>query len=221
MLKLTARTVETLKPQQGKRREIADHVVRGLSLRVSAAGGKSWALRYRNSDGIQRRLTLGGFPALSLNKARAAARQARGRVADAADPAREKQDQRRAGRRARREKPQTLLDLWVAFSREELPKRRPSTAAYHAWLWRKHVGPRLGDQRLADLSAAIVRPALRDVGAGAPVTANRAMTLLRRMLNFAVEEEIISVSPLAGARRLYDEASRERVLTDSVRCQQP
>jgi hypothetical protein len=68
MLKLTARTVETLKPQQGKRREIADHVVRGLSLRVSAAGGKSWALRYRNSDGIQRRLTLGGFPALSLKK---------------------------------------------------------------------------------------------------------------------------------------------------------
>ena len=42
MKPLTTRAVETVKPKLGKRLELADHVVRGLSLRVSAAGVMTW-----------------------------------------------------------------------------------------------------------------------------------------------------------------------------------
>lgn len=45
MIRLTARYVEAAKPVAGKRLEISDHVVRGLSLRISGNGRKTWALR--------------------------------------------------------------------------------------------------------------------------------------------------------------------------------
>lgn len=215
MKALTARAVESLKPQPGKRLELADHAVRGLSLRVSAAGVKSWTLRYRNPGGQQRRLTLGGFPTLSLEKARAAGLRALGQVSDQRDPAREKSVERRSARQHWLEKPQTLADLWRLYASEHLPSKRASTAAYHSWLWSKCIGPRLGGHFLADLGRSAIRAAAREIGAGAPVQANRALALLRRLLNIAVEEEIISASPLAQVGRLFLETSRDRVLSDA------
>ena len=189
--------------------------MRGLSLRVSAAGVKTWALRYRNMAGEQRRLTLGGFPALSLEKARSAALKALGQVADHRDPARERAAERRGARRALIEKPQTLADLWRIHVRDHLPKKRPSTAAYQAWLWKRHIDPLLGSHLLADLDRASVRAALREIGAAAPVQANRAGELLRRMLNIAVDDEFLPASPLVQMARLFPEASRDRVLNDA------
>ena len=65
---LTARFVESRKAST-RRAEYFDGMVRGLALRVSPTGTKSWVLLYR----VQRRLrrwTLGGYPTLSLADAR-------------------------------------------------------------------------------------------------------------------------------------------------------
>lgn len=206
MNRLTARSVAAAKALRGKRREIADHIVRGLSLRVTAAGAKSWALRYRNEAGRH--------PALSLERARAAALGALARVAEGEDPALDRIIKRRAARSTDQQRPATLADLWVQYEAAQLPKKRPSTARYQAWLWRKHLAPRLGDQRVAELRRASIKAALREIGATAPIQANRARGLLRRMLNLAVEEEVLAISPLAGVGRPFTEASRDRVLCD-------
>lgn len=44
MAGLTARYLGSLKGEKGRRQEVADDLVRGLSLRVTAAGAKTWAL---------------------------------------------------------------------------------------------------------------------------------------------------------------------------------
>jgi hypothetical protein len=111
MAALTARFVEGVKGVKGKRQEIADDAVRGLSLRVTSAGAKTWALRYRTSAGAQRRLTLGPYPEVSLAKARVEAKKAVGRVADEGDPAKEKLQRRKKARLDRVEKPQTVAGL--------------------------------------------------------------------------------------------------------------
>ena len=68
--KLTARFVETVKTDQ-PRIEIRDADEEGLELRVTKRGAKTWALRYRRkSDGTKRLLTLGRYPALTLEEAR-------------------------------------------------------------------------------------------------------------------------------------------------------
>ncbi len=58
--RLNARTVATLKPTT-KRRDVFDTgtgAVRGLTLRITASGHKSWTLVYR-VDGRKKRVTIG------------------------------------------------------------------------------------------------------------------------------------------------------------------
>ena len=67
MHKLTARFVETVKTSDA-RQEFLDSGVRGLALRVSTGGVKTWSFRYkRNSDGRRRNVTLGRYPDGSLD----------------------------------------------------------------------------------------------------------------------------------------------------------
>lgn len=102
---LTAVRVRTLKPPKEGRIEIADGVARGLTLRVTAKGKKTWALAYRvkgaggiNAEGQplkgpMRRMTLGQYPAMNLADAREAAAKALARANDGHDPADERAEE--------------------------------------------------------------------------------------------------------------------------------
>ena len=62
----TARWIETVRRQRPGRS--ADPDVKGLALRVTPNGSKSWAYSYCcQSDGRKRRLTFSEFPAVSLH----------------------------------------------------------------------------------------------------------------------------------------------------------
>src|SRR6478735_5994884 len=64
-LKWTARGIEALRVPT--RQDFTDPETKGLTLRASSSGSKSWALLYRRrGDGRKRRATLGEFPAMSL-----------------------------------------------------------------------------------------------------------------------------------------------------------
>ena len=66
----SARQVETLPPSD-MRQELRDGEVKGLILRITPAGDKSWSVLYsRQPDGKKRRITIGPFPAVTLEKAR-------------------------------------------------------------------------------------------------------------------------------------------------------
>ncbi len=87
---LTARFVEGVKPAPA-RREYFDRHARGLALRVSPAGGKSWVLLYRHHRRL-RRWTIGRYPTLSLADARELARAGLRDVERGQDPAQAKRD---------------------------------------------------------------------------------------------------------------------------------
>jgi integrase len=69
-----------------------------------------------------------------------------------------------------------------------------------------------GARRLDSISRGDVRIVLQ--GIAAPVAANRAHSIVRKFFNWAVENDLISSSPLAGIRAPNREKSRDRVLTD-------
>jgi hypothetical protein len=77
-VKLTRDKVEALKPANA-RREVRDALAPGLRLVVQPSGHKSWAFRFK-LGGVARKLTLGDYPAVSLDAARTAAATARGEV---------------------------------------------------------------------------------------------------------------------------------------------
>ena len=105
-MKLTDRTVATLKPHTSGRYERFDDAVPGLAIRVNS-GSKSWVLFYRDrlpdaSGGFApgtrlRRWTLGTYPALTLAAARMKAQRAlRELDTKGADPATGKREARAA-----------------------------------------------------------------------------------------------------------------------------
>lgn len=211
---LNARFIATVKPAEGRRLEFTDHEVRGLTFRLTENGVKSWLLRYRLGSGERRKLTLGAYPALGLADARNKAIVALAHVAEGGDPAAEKAASRRAARTNRLTRPQTLEELWRFYDRIHISQKRPHTQTYVRWLWRKHLSPRLGATPLAEVDRPTLKAAFRDIGADAATTANKALSVMRHMLNVAVEEEFLKANPLAGLGALFQENSRERVLSD-------
>ena len=77
-MSLTENQLKALKPK-GKSYKIADE--RGLYVEVSPTGGKLWRYRYRVGK-IEKKLSIGTYPDLSLKEARHAALEARMVVAN-------------------------------------------------------------------------------------------------------------------------------------------
>lgn len=93
MKRLTSNAVASLQPHPTKRLEVLDLELKGLALRVTAPtarapkGTKSWSLWHRvGKGGKKARLTLGDYPAISLDDARVLASLALSEARAGRDP---------------------------------------------------------------------------------------------------------------------------------------
>jgi integrase len=218
--KLTDRFVESVKPTPGKQAAYPDTDPKGLELRVSPEGRKVWSLRYRTAEGIQRRLTLGVYPATDLKGARTEATKELGKVAAGVDPAGEVRAKKR---RYAAEPMKTVADLGaVYFSASERGEWRPrgkrkreSSIKAEKSIWKNHILPRLGDERVEAVTKATVRAFLRGMAdAGLTARVNRAQAVVSQMFAFAISEDRVASNPTAGLTAIIDEKPRERVLND-------
>ena len=211
MPNLTQKFIESLKPID-RMQTIPDAGMRGLELYVTKTGIKTFSVRYTLTDGTRRRMTLGRWPLLTLTDARAQTLDILSQVTKGKDPARTKQTLQAE---ARALVVKTITDLGAALLEASARKGvRPSTLTYWGWLIRKHINPRIGHFRTLEMNSKLVRPVLQEIGSEAgPVTSNRCLTVLKRMFNFAVEEELLEHNPLAAMKFAFKETSRDRVLT--------
>jgi integrase len=201
--KFTARWIETVSVET--RTDFTDPDVKGLALRVTPNGSKSWAYTYRRkSDGRKRRVTLGEFPTVSLYQARAKASGHRATVANGADPASEKVAQRRV------ETVDQLLDRYLT---DYAPAESKWTAEVRR-IFKKDVRPAIGGHKITAVTKAdilAILNAVKDRGAG--VTANRTLAATRKAFNWAVSEGYLGSSPVQGIGQRVKELSRSRSLS--------
>lgn len=200
--RLNAKTVASMKPG-ATRREFHDTDVRGLSLRVTPSGAKSWTVLYRHR-GRLRRLTLGDTDALTLAKARVAARDALHKASKGEDPATAKQEHRRA---------QTIADLADDYI-EKHAKRHKRSWREDQRILNSYVLPAWKHRAIADVKRRDVRELLDGIAERAPVMANRLLACVRKMLAFALDQELIEANPAARMARPGQEQARARVLTE-------
>lgn len=215
MAKLTTRSVEALKGDREKRIEIQDDDVRGLYVRVSPNGVKSWMLRCTTDDGRRIKVGLGLFPGVGLAEARERARKERVAVDNGLDPAAAKRKAKREARHARTTLPQTVSELWPVYCAAKSKRKAQSTRDYQEWLWTKHIAPRVGDCELKDLDRRTLKLALREIAETGETNANNAQALLAGVLNWAVGEDFLRGNPIARLDREHRPKSRERVLNDA------
>ena len=156
---LTVRQARTT----GKRYTLSDNDCLGLM--VSAAGGKSWMFRYYWL-GKQKRMSLGGYPALSLREARTERDKAQALLARGIDPQIERDQRRQAAKLAGEYTFKNVFDAWVEHRRKELKEGRQSTLSQILRIFNKDVLPTLGKMSIYDIR----RPQLVGVVAAIAVT---------------------------------------------------
>ena len=210
--KLTQRLVnEVTAPASGKLR-IADGEVRGLFLRVTPNGAKSYILRY-TVNGRRGEATIGDARSITLVAARAKAVAMVGDlVVRDVDPVATKQA---AIQREKAKKEETFAALVERYKVDAARRKREATLDYETWLLERHVLPKIGERRYADLRRAEIIAMIEKIGAsGGRVTANRAHAMVRQVLNYALKRDLIEANPALAIERVFPETSRERVLTE-------
>ena len=175
-------------------------------VRVLPSGRIEFAIRYR-IRGKRRRLKLGEYPAVGLALARKRARKAQSAIDNGEDPARDRQAAKAA--------PTDTVKALAADYLKKHARKFKQSADEDERLLDMDVLPKWGDRSVRELTRRDVRALIdRVVDRGAPVLANRVLALVRKMLNFAVDEDWIEANPAARVKKPTPEVSRERVLTD-------
>ena len=186
------------------RLELRDKKVRGLALRVTPKGAKSWSCQYyvRNQHRTAR-VTIGPYPAVSLADARKRAREIMGAVATGSNPAAERRD------RANRVVLGEALDLYI----NDYCKPRLRSAGEIGRSLRKELLPSLGSRALADVKRRDLAVVISRVTArGSPVMANRLLERTRRFCRWCVGQGLIDHAPTDGLAKENVEIPRDRAL---------
>lgn len=177
-------------PVQGKVFLYDDHrdAPRGLGLKVTAAGGKTFVLKY-TVDGRQRLKVIGDWPTWTLEAARAEAHDLLRGINRGTDPLEEK--------RKRREEP-TVTEL----AKEWLDRHATglkSESTIRAYI-NKTLVPGIGDMKISDVRRRHVIEVIEAKAKKTPRAAAQVLQYARKMFDYAADRDFIPANPLAGLK---------------------
>jgi len=226
-----ALTVKRIESAQARstRQEIPDGLLVGLYLVVQPTGAKSFAVRYRYA-GQPRKLTLGAFPAITLEAAREIGGKALRAAAGGRDPATEKKSAKGDAKKA--EAARNRRDLFENVAREFIERHAMKSTRETSWRetarilgLRADATGQLGEiggdvipawkgRRVQDITKRDVITLLDAVRDRAPVMANRTLAAIRKLFNWCLARDVIQVSPCTLIEPPAPERSRDRILND-------
>jgi len=202
------------------RTEIADAGQPGLYLVVQPSGSMSWAFRYRHA-GRPRKMTIGPFvlgedATFPLAKAREAAQEASRIVSDGRDPAEVREQEKAQQPESEPVKVDLVGDVLDEFVKRHVKKKnRESTQTNTISFIDKRIRPEWKDRDIRTITKRDVVKLLDEIAdEGAPESAARVRAILSKFFNWAVDRDIVDVSPVPKGSTAKQGASRERVLTD-------
>jgi integrase len=225
-VKLTERKIETLAVERGRKDKLVfDDAQRGLAVRVTAGGGRTYLCQY-TLHGHKWPVPLGACSAVALSKAREAAAVVMGDVAKGRNPAADRKAAAAAERAKRARNRLTLRVLIDDWNRLHLSGRRPSYAAEAVRALHYAFADAL-DDAAEDLDrAGVVRAldALRRRRARKRADDNdkpnrtaitgRTAAYGRAAFAWAVKRGTVPSNPFADLPLTKSVAKRERVLSD-------
>jgi integrase len=202
--RLTDRTVAKLKPPASGNRIYYDSEVKGFGLRITAKGARSFILNYR-VGGLERRGTIGTWPAWSVQAAREQAKLWRRDVERGIDPLAQREKVRTAP---------TLKALAEEFMGEDghAPRLRPSTRTSYDGIIRNEILPTFGRLRVAEVRHPDVEDWHRRLSKLKPIRANRSVAVLSKMMSYAIRRGYRADNPCRHIER-NPENTRDRYLS--------
>jgi len=207
-MKLTAATVDKMQPTD-RRQEIPDSLCTGLYLTVQPTGKKGWQVRYRHG-GVHRRMSLGGYPMLSLADARQRWRDVLAAATEGRDPAGEVRAAKAPKPDDDRDKIKTLIGQ---FDKRHLSGLKTGRAVRREL--DRHVVAAWGERDIHEITKRDIIDLLDGIAdGGRATTSRRVRAYLSKFLNWCVSRDILPMSPATGVKSSSKEISRDRVMTD-------
>ena len=182
---LTDRLIKSLqaKPQ---RYEVMDNVMRGMGIRVSEHGVKTFVLvtRYPGSKNPTRR-ALGEYGALTLEQARTKAQEWIALVKKGVDPAAEEERARLA---EQRKQATTFTAVAEDFITEKCSKERQGFEVER--IIRRELMPVWGDRAIADITPIDVLAVIKPIKTRGLYIAHATFVTVRRLFSWAIEQHV-------------------------------
>ena len=198
--------VRTLLATDG-RKEIGDAGCRGLSIRCTTAGVKTWSYAYK-LNGKMRRITLGEYPSMGLGEARAQADGLRKQRSLGKDP-RALQD---AERTARAQKTFTFAELCDLYIEHVKASGKISWKTDEGYL--KRPKAKFGKRPAVSITKRELVDFFQAIALTSKSSANRTQSTVRTMWGWAADRDHIPMNFLAGIKKVGGkEAEKDRVLT--------
>lgn len=207
---ITKKEVETLELPKKGQVDYFDDKLTGFGVRLSPKGKTFFTMRRVNGKMVRTKIdTFGKITAESARN------QAEGILADMGrglDPNQEKRAKQRA-EEARKLDP-TVKDL-VAEYLEKHAKVNKKTWTEDQRCLEKEVVARWGRLKAKEIRRRDVKLLLQEiVDRGSPIQANNTFEKIRKMFNFAIEQDIVEFSPCFGVKMPSKKTQKDRVLSE-------
>lgn len=192
---LTVTQIKNAKPKE-KAYKLADE--QGLYLLITPNGSKLWKLKYR-FEGIEKKLSFGSFPEVSLADARAERDKARKQIkADKIDPGILKNSIKRSKKLASESSFEAIAREWHA---KFTPKWTKGHAARILIRLEQDIFPWIGKRPLLEVTAPEILSALRRVeNRGAIETAHRISQICGQVFRYAIATGRAERNPAADLK---------------------
>jgi integrase len=179
---LTDKAIKTKKPSE-KIERFSDE--KGLYLEVSPSGGKWWRLKYR-FEGKEKRISLGTYPEVSLQLARARRDDARRQVAEGSDPSESRKAEKAANLESNTHLFEILAREWLANTEGNRTADNNKRTINRL---ERDIFPALGSRPISSITAPELLAVLRKVQArGVGETAHRALWSCGQIFRYAVQK---------------------------------
>jgi len=196
---LTEIAIKALKPTD-KARKISD--AGGLYLLVQPTGTKTWCYKYRLL-GKEKKLTFGPYPLITLKEARLKRDDAKRQLLEGADPAIEKQTQKRLAVFDAANTFKAVAEEWHDLNKSKWTERHANVLMRRLEL---HIFPDLGDRPVKEIKALDILHTIRKVEKKGTHLAHRMMQICKLIFRYALITERVEHNPagdLQGALRAH------------------
>lgn len=197
---LTDKMIKAMKPDPDKRLAEPDPDCRGLYVRITQKGAKSFCAVARNPSGDQVWATIGSTDHISINKAREKAREAINRIKDGLPPFEPPP-----------EKPDTFKAVAENYLKRHVEAKGLRSKTEIERILDRYIYPALKDREFISIRRSDVTNLLDKVqDANGPRQADYTLAIIRSIMNWHASRTDEYIPPIARGMRRTDPKTRKR-----------
>lgn len=181
-----------------KERKLGKHsegTIKGLFLQVSSTS-QLWRFKF-SLNGTEGLFAIGAYPDISITKARELAQEARTAVAAGIHPLKAKAAKKEEQLTKEANTFRKIAEEWLEFNSHLAPK----TVSGHRGALKNHLYPIVGDVPITEIAVRHVRTVL-DRLATSPTMARYSLTLMKMILGYAMDREMVGQNVAIGRKGL-------------------